>query len=226
MGNKSLSLNTISGQAYEIIKNDICDGVYPPGYWLQEKELAKQLSISRSPIREAFHRLATEQLVKEIPNKGTFVRDLSPRDIEEIFELRVLLENHSIDHITPEKLTEEVIDELKNIVEALKSTYIANDLKTYIGLDKQLHNMIIHIARNATIESVYNQTTSLISRFRSYSLTGEKRFHDSVTEHEKIVKNILSGNTQKAKDINYEHLSLARDQILEYIEKLPSMESR
>lgn len=212
-----MSLNTISGQVYEILKNDICSGVYPPGYWLQEKELAKQLSISRSPVREALRRLATEQLVRDIPNKGTFVREFSPRDIEEIFELRVLLENNAIEHISQETMGEIQVVKLRGIVKALKESYADSNLSGYIEYDKQLHNSIIHMAGNRTIETIYNQTTLMISRFRSYSLTDAKRFGDSVSEHEQIVNYLIEGNKQGAKEINYEHLKLARDQILEYI---------
>lgn len=98
-------INTISGQVYQIIREDICSGAYPPGYWLQENELAKRLSISRSPVREALRRLVADHLVVEIPNKGTFVRDFSLKDIQEVFDVRVMLESYALDHIY-ENMTE------------------------------------------------------------------------------------------------------------------------
>ena len=62
--------NTIRDQVYQLLKNEICEGVYEPGYWLQEKELAQRLRVSRSPVREALLQLSRDGLVKNIPNRG------------------------------------------------------------------------------------------------------------------------------------------------------------
>ena len=80
----------------QILKDDICEGRFAPGQWLQENELAERLCVSRSPIREALRQLASDGLVVEIPNKGVFVKEFTARDIEEIFDLRVLLEDYAI----------------------------------------------------------------------------------------------------------------------------------
>ena len=67
--------NTIRDQVYQLLKDEICDGRYEPGYWLQEKELAQRLKVSRSPVREALRQLSRDGLVRDIPNKGVFVRE-------------------------------------------------------------------------------------------------------------------------------------------------------
>lgn len=217
MKDKGSFLNTISGQAYEIIKKDICEGTYPPGYWLQENELATRLSISRSPVREALRHLVADQLVVEVPNKGVFVRALSRRDIEEIFDVRVLLETYALDHIY-ENLTDSRRENLLDVLESLKKSYAANDLDAYKNCDMQLHDMIIHQANNILVESICKQISFLICRFRSYSLKDNKRFTESVLEHEQIVRHILSGQIEEAKSINCRHLKLARDNILVHID--------
>ena len=89
-------IKTIRNQVYQILKDDICEGRFAPGQWLQENELAERLCVSRSPIREALRQLASDGLVVEIPNKGVFVKEFTTRDIEEIFDLRVLLEDYAI----------------------------------------------------------------------------------------------------------------------------------
>ena len=89
-------IKTIRNQVYQILKDDICEGRFAPGQWLQENELAERLCVSRSPIREALRQLASDGLVVEIPNKGVFVKEFTARDIEEIFDLRVLLEDYAI----------------------------------------------------------------------------------------------------------------------------------
>ena len=68
-------VSTIRTQVYDIIKQNICDGVYTPGQRLQETELAASLHVSRSPIREALRQLASDGLVEEFPNRGVFVKE-------------------------------------------------------------------------------------------------------------------------------------------------------
>ena len=94
--------NTIRDQVYQLLKNEICQGVYEPGYWLQEKELSQRLRVSRSPVREALLQLGRDGLVRNIPNKGVFVREFSIRDIEDVFDLRIMMESFAILHTRPE----------------------------------------------------------------------------------------------------------------------------
>lgn len=212
-------VNTISGQVYQIIRDEICSGVYAPGYWLQENELAARLSVSRSPVREALRRLAADHLVVEIPNKGIFVRAFTLRDIHEIFDVRVMLESYAIEHIY-ENLTDISRDGLADTLVHLKEAYTANDLETYIEYDTQLHNMIIRYAGNTLVEAINDQVSYLIQRFRSYSLKDRDRFDLSVVEHEQIVGFILDGRIEEAQYINCRHLERARDKIVDYINSL------
>ena len=76
-------ITTIKQQVYEILRDDICSGVYAPGQQIQETELSKKLEISRSPIREALRQLVSEGLAVEYPNRGVFVKTYTPKDIEE-----------------------------------------------------------------------------------------------------------------------------------------------
>ena len=84
---------TMKHQIYKIIKDEICNGHYPPGYWLQEKELAAKMDVSRSPVREALKQLVDEGLAIDYPNTGVFVKELTSKDIEEIYDVRIMLES-------------------------------------------------------------------------------------------------------------------------------------
>ena len=87
---------TIKQQVYEILRDDICNGIYAPGQQIQEVELSKKLEISRSPIREALRQLVSEGLAVEYPNRGVFVKTYTAKDIEDVFDLRILLESYAI----------------------------------------------------------------------------------------------------------------------------------
>jgi DNA-binding GntR family transcriptional regulator len=82
-------------QAYLTLRRRLADGTYPPGARLREEELAAQLGVSRTPVREALRRLDAEGWLRVVPNQGAFAAEWSRADVEEIFDLRALLESHA-----------------------------------------------------------------------------------------------------------------------------------
>lgn len=209
-------ISTIRNQVYQILKEDICNGEYRPGQWLQETEVAARLSVSRSPVREALRQLAADGLVVEIPNKGVFVKEFTSRDIEEVFDLRVLLEGYAIDRLK-DRLSTAGMEQLIDYSVKLESAHAKNNLRLYIELDTELHNLLISLSGNSLLESLYARVHSIIQQFRIYSLLTQKRFDESMDEHRGIIQCLITGDTQQAKAINCRHLQLARDKIIEYM---------
>ena len=215
---------TMKHQIYQILKKEICDGNFPPGQWLQEKELAEKLNVSRSPVREALKQLVDEGLAIEYPNKGVFVKEFTVKDIEEIYEVRILLESYAIKN-SVKTITTSNIRELMEILHVLTKQYENNDLSSYIETDTQLHQYIITLGGNSIVSDIYRRIYSQSQQFRIYSLTTKRRFDDSVVEHKNIVENICSGNWKEADRINKIHLSLAREEIIEHFEATKKLEN-
>lgn len=215
-------INTIRGQVYELLKQAICDGEFEPGQWLQENELAEKLSVSRSPIREALRQLSADGLVVEVPNKGVFVRKYTVKDIEEIFDIRVLMENYAIDKMA-EHLSDEDCTQLKNCMKQAETTFAKQDLASYIDADAQLHDLIIKLSGNNFLAIAYERIHLMIQQFRSFSLVdNQQRFNESIIEHREIVENILNHCPERAKDINSHHLALAKEQIIIHLSQKKS----
>lgn len=210
--------STIKQQVYQIIKDQICNGDFRPGEWLQENELANKLNVSRSPVREALRKLAGDGLVVDVPNKGVFVKEITPKDIEDIFDLRLMLESYAIQK-SYANLTEEKKNALSEHIFKLKHAYDDNNLQQYIEIDTDLHNLIISLSGNNLVESTYDKVHSMIKQFRIYSLTGKQRFDESIKEHSDIVSYIIAGNVIEADRVCKIHLELAREKILEYMSR-------
>lgn len=192
-------IKTIRNQVYQILKDDICEGRFAPGQWLQENELAERLCVSRSPIREALRQLASDGLVVEIPNKGVFVKEFTARDIEEIFDLRVLLEDYAISKLQHHLTTAD----MQQLIDCL------NEME-------RLHGLLIELCGNSLLESMYARIHSLNQQFRIYSLTSTQRFNESMEEHRDIVHCLLTNNADEARAINKRHLQLAKDKIIQH----------
>lgn len=214
------SVRTIRSQVYEIIKAQICSGVYPPGFWLQEQELANSLQVSRSPVREALRQLVSNGLADEIPNKGVFVRRFTSQDIDEIFELRILLENYAIRRNsglpTPGQLSQ-----LSTLLQELEGAHFAGDVSLYTELDDRLHLLIVEQGGNQLVAEVYDRVHNMVQQFRIYSLLAQTRFQDSLEEHRQLVTALLAGDYQSAVQINCTHLDSARQQILSQLARSP-----
>jgi DNA-binding GntR family transcriptional regulator len=93
-----MAMATAWEQAYLTLRRRLADGTYPPGSHLREEDLAAQLGVSRTPVREALRRLDAEGWLRVVPNQGAFAAEWSRQDIEEIFDLRALLEAHAAEH--------------------------------------------------------------------------------------------------------------------------------
>ncbi|MCD8250203.1 MAG: GntR family transcriptional regulator [Lachnospiraceae bacterium] len=205
-------ISTISGQVYELLKQDICEGKYAPGQWLQEKELAEQFSVSRSPVREALKQLSDDGLVVNVPNKGVFVRKFTEKDILEIYDLRVMMESYAIQKIT-ELMNENIKTQLAACLERLEEAYRKKDHSLYTKEDMKLHDQIIKLSGNDLLALTYERVHMMIHQFRAYSLMDQTRFDESIAEHRSLVNYILAGKAQLAIETNRKHLLLAAERV-------------
>ncbi|NLZ51956.1 MAG: GntR family transcriptional regulator, partial [Thermoanaerobacteraceae bacterium] len=104
---------SLRSKIYHHLKNAILDGVYKPGDSLIEMKLAKELGVSRTPIREAIRQLELEGLVTSIPNKGVVVEGVTLQDVEDIYEIRKMIEGLAA-RWAAEKISDEQLKELKD----------------------------------------------------------------------------------------------------------------
>lgn len=209
---------TIKDQVYAILKAEICAGALQDGQRLHENELATRLKVSRSPVREALRQLASDGLVLEFPNKGVFVKELTPKDIEDIFDMRLLLESYAIRR-SPDYMTAETARELRKCHGEFARLHAAGDITGYMEVDSKLHEVLVKLGGNGLAVSVYDKISSLALKFRAISLMGKQRFDESVEEHQGVITHILAGETAAAIALNERHLQRAMRKIVEHLGK-------
>lgn len=209
-------IKTIRSQVYQILRDEICSGQYAPGAWLQEAELTEHFGVSRSPVREALRQLVADGLLIEVPNKGVFVKEFTPKDIDEIFDMRVILESYSIQN-SRKSMTSARIQQLFDILTALERTHAAGDLEAYTHTDENLHNRIVELGDNSLVQSTYDRVRSMNQQFRVLSLTSHRRFDESLIEHRQIIHALALRDVETADRTNRSHLELARQCIKEQL---------
>lgn len=216
MVKRKINTNSIKDQIYEILKEEIVTCKIKSGAQLVEQTIADQLNVSRSPVREAIQLLAGDGLVVIIPNKGAFVKKPTLEELDEMLEMRQLLEIHAINK-TSSGLTDEQRKELCALREALinsksREKYFSNEKKTWAA--------IIKMANNSYILDVYEKIYAMLENFTTSILTlTSESFARSLEERLLIIDSLLDNNIPLAVEGTIQHINHASEIIHEALEK-------
>jgi len=203
----------LAGQAYSTIRDMILNLKIPPGYPLMEAELASQLGMSRTPVREALQRLRLEGLVTMVPRRGAFVSSLSPDDMQEIYEMLEGLEGMAV-KLAAERADEAGLAALEEAVAAQETALAADDLDAWIVADERLHSLIIQLAGNRRIAEVVERVNNQVHRVRVFTLRLRAKPLQSLEEHRQTVEAIRRRDGNLAREITQRHRARAREELV------------
>lgn len=210
-------IKTLKEKIYVTLKDEICDGTYTPGSQVQEQEIANRFDSSRSPVREALRQLVADGLLVEYPNRGVFVRKYSAKDIEDVFDLRIILEGYALKK-ADENMTPGNILMLNDILTEMKEHHDKGEIDEYINKDANLHHRIVAMCKNDLVISTYENISDMTRQFRIYTLKDQHRMDVSFEDHTQIINFLLDGKPLDAYKVNKEHLLKAKNVILERLE--------
>ena len=195
--------NTVTEKAYNYIRDAILNNVYPMGAPISEMEIAGKLGISRSPIREAFRQLEVEGILKSYSGRGTFVITMSLQDLDEIFELRLILELRAFEKAF-KYLDQNEILALKKKIEALDTNKI--DPVAFYDADKAFHELFINKCGNHRLISMYKQLMLQIAIVRRISSKDQTHFTKAKKYHLDILELLLQKDEDGAKALLGAHI--------------------
>ena len=214
-------------RAYRLILDRIVRGSLPPGGRLSEPDLAQEIGISRTPVRDAVTQLQCEGLIERKPRYGTFVRELNENDIRELYELREGLESFAAG-LAAERISEGDLQRLEGLLE--KTGDIADSLKqsgaeelsggpmrTFLAADMGFHAIIIQAAGNFRITKIIAQShilSGIFSRQRISHRLGLVR--KVVKSHSLILKALENHDPKAASDQVASHIRQSKQNSLMY----------
>jgi DNA-binding GntR family transcriptional regulator len=153
--------NSLKEQVINAIRNAIIEGKFRPGEKIPEQELAEQLGVSRTPIREAIHILEQQGLVLIVPKSGTFVAEVDPAEVQDSLYTRIALEElalrQAIERSTPEEW-EHLSKKLKRILNGMKEAVEKGNAIAATELDIEWHTTLIDAAQNRSLSRVWRAT--------------------------------------------------------------------
>ncbi len=195
---------------YDYIKKEIILAHLEAGSVFDEQEVAKQLNVSRTPVREAVLRLASEGYLTIIPRKGTLVSNISLRDIKEVYEFRIILECASIDeikHIDKSKLEYWKDYFNKAILKVQDLNEYSTDELENEDSDKLFHEDIISFLDNKLVSKEITLLMDKSARIRYTSnIKNINRYIESLKEHIAIIDALIKDDKSSAQKLMKEHL--------------------
>jgi DNA-binding GntR family transcriptional regulator len=200
----------LNKKVFLMLKDAIIKGDLKPGEKLAEEEIAKKLDISRTPVREALHKLAALGFVKIYPNQGIFVNQISIEDLKEVVQIRAILEGFATG-VATNLITNKEIISLEKIIEKTKSlckdkVIDKDNVIKYCNYDVEFHNLIMEIARNKRLINILNNLSDLTKNFRIMSFEIPGNIEYSLQSHIKIIEALKSGDSKSAELLVQEHI--------------------
>lgn len=195
----------IRDSVFSILRNAILNGKLETGERLVERDIAEQLGISRTPVREAIRKLELEGLVTHIPRKGVVVAGFSRADVIEITAIRTVLEG-LICSIAADKIRERDLERLALILRQMRDEHSKGNFKKVNQLNNRFHDMIYRAAESPRLYDLLITLREYISRFAQVAYTKPGRIEEALVEHQAILDALCNHDSHEAEEAAKRHV--------------------
>lgn len=211
-----LQRSTLREQIKDYIYTQIKSGVYEPGSRISETGLARELGVSQSPVREAILELSAMGLLEEKPYSGTFVRKLTPEDIEDIYDVRAYIEKYAITRAV-KFMTDEEINAIQPVIDEMEKAVSDKNVKAFNDTDINFHRLILEGAKSNTLMRVWK--TLQMGQWTSYTLMRTKKSLENLLEEHKLIYNhLIDRESDKASSAIYSHIKNLCHDVITHME--------
>lgn len=197
----------------EQLQRLIYSGEIAPGERLNEAALALRMGTSRGPIREAIRMLTGIGLVMAVPNRGVFVRQISVREMLEIYELRALLLGFAAEQAA-EHLSEADRQQFEQLLDGMDAACEADDGQRYYQLNLQFHALLMAQCRNQRAQQAYEDHVKELHLYRRRYFDASGNMRRSNKEHRQIFEAIAKGAADRANKLAQAHVLQGRQRLL------------
>ena len=202
---ESTSHGSLGSKIFILLRDRILNESYQCGDKLNELTLAKELKISRTPIREALKQLELEGLVESIPTKGVYVKGFSPRDIDDMFEIRLSLEGLAVSFAI-DRMDEVHLAKIKEVFELLEFYTTKGDFDKVNDFNILFHESIYQATQSTYFEQILKDIHYYVSVTSRHSIARPERLESSLSEHRAILEAIIDGDKDEATERIQRHI--------------------
>jgi DNA-binding GntR family transcriptional regulator len=197
-----------ASEAYQRIRAMIFDGSIPPDTTLVEAQLVRLLEMSRTPIREALHRMETEGLIEALPRGGFAVVTLTGEDLQNLYQIRAVLEGLAAE-TAASRSTRVAIAQLEDLYDEMDVAVESRDDETLIRLNREFHRTIASASGNRHLEAMLDDIKGVFERFRSDAVADDARRSTAHSEHRALIEALKARDGAEARRVAEKHVHRA-----------------
>lgn len=214
-----LDHHTLNQRIYDKVREMIESGTISPGTQLDERTLASELDVSRTPLREAIARLVEEGLVERRPYKGNFVRMFTAKQVHDLYEVRKVLEGLAVRLAVP-RLTEEDLVQIRLILNDAHNALERGDIAGYSAADQRFHSIIVQIAANETLTTSLDRLKRQIQIMRVSANQDPQVVERTALERPRILAALEARDVEQAAHLMEAHIEGIHRTVVAQIEAM------
>jgi len=196
---------TYADKVISTLRTAILRGTLPAGRRLREPELARELGVSRTPVREALRALEQEGLLQRMPGRGIVVVEITAEDVEEIYTMKAVLEGMAV-RLACQRASEKELARLHRFIDDMQVLAERDEIGPYAAMSREFHAALIRAARSRRLAEIYRLVDMPIQRLRVFALSQPGRPRDSVREHRAILEAIARRDAETAEALIRTHV--------------------
>lgn len=201
---------------FKALMDAIMLGQLSPGERLLEVQLAEEMGVSRTPVREAIRRLELEGFVVMVPRKGAYVAGLSVADVEAVYEIRTALETLAV-RLAAQRMVAEDYKQLDALAEKMRDTWQEGNVENWVELDAKFHELLYRFSRNDRLVQMMNNIMEQLSRYRIISLANVEVRHNSLSEHEAVIEALRRHDSEAASAAAAQHIANTEQSLIDML---------
>jgi DNA-binding GntR family transcriptional regulator len=200
-----------SDRAYEHIRAEVLRRRWPAGTWLREDEIAAEVGVSRTPVREALRRIAGDGLVEHVPNRGVQVLSISEQDVMDLTSVRALVEAHAAS-VAAVRISASELETLRDVCERMDAVARADpiDLVLIAELNERFHDGVLEAARSRYLSHMLSQVRRPTIATRTFAHYTPDEIRRSARQHIDVLAALEARDGEWARSVMHAHLLTAR----------------
>jgi DNA-binding GntR family transcriptional regulator len=202
---------------FENLKQAIVRGDFSPGNRLVESRIAEAMGISRTPVREAIHKLEREGLIKKLPQGGFYVLNLTREEIEETFGIRSVLESYAA-RLAAIKHQKEELEPLEEKIEAFQYFLNRGEMEALLKINTEFHGLLYAMSRSPKLVKMINDLQDQIYRFRRIILKIETMAKTSNDDHRQMLSAMKMRDAERVETLVRQHILRGQKIVLKELE--------
>ncbi|SOC43694.1 GntR family transcriptional regulator [Salinicoccus kekensis] len=202
----------IEDYVYRELKQAIFNRKIPLNMQLNEKELSNAFNVSRTPIRTVLKKMEQEKIIENIPNKGAFIHQPTPQEIENVFQLRTILEREAA-KIACKTVSEEQLDELERITIEEEQFFREGEYEKGLEKTTLFHQQLMDLSNNEYMKKYNEELINITNIYLAFHDSARKESPLSPEEHRSIIKALRTRDQEKAAESINSHYKNVREHL-------------